>query len=135
MFNVIKTKDDIENFLEKTNSLHDGYIIGVQYTNGGVTKTDYGYSFHSEQTELIIRVLVTSIFDSIVEIKFENLLEWQIKDNQWDITDSSVIVDENGSIIWLDDVYTTVDEMKKGSYVIAKTMKWRILGGRFYRVR
>ena len=126
MFNIIKTKKDVENFLDKTNALHDGYIIGVQYTNGGITKLDHGYHFNPEQTKLIIQVLVTSIFDTIVEIEFENLLEWQIRDNQWEITDSSIIFDENGSIIWLDDVYTTAEEMKKGSYVIAKTMQWRI---------
>ena len=126
MFNIIKTKKDVENFLNKTNALHDGYIIGVQYTNGGITKLEYGHHFNPEQTKLIIQVLVTSIFDTIVEIEFENLLEWQIRDNQWDITDSSIILDENGSIIWLDDVYTTAEEMKKGSYVIAKTMQWRI---------
>ena len=126
MFNIIKTKKDIENFLEKTNALHDGYNIGVQYANGGITKFDYGHHFNPEQTKLIIQVLVTSIFDTIVEIEFGNLLEWQIRDNQWDITDSSIIFDENGSIIWLDDVYTTAEEMKNGSYVIAKTMKWRI---------
>ena len=126
MFNIIKTKKDIENFLDKTNALHDGYVIGVQYTNGGITKLDYGHYFNPEQTKLIIQVLVTSVFDTIVEIEFENLLEWQIRDNQWDITDSSIILDENDSIIWLDDVYTTAEEMKKGSYVIAKTMKWRI---------
>ena len=126
MFNIIKTKKDVENFLNKTNALHDGHIIGVQYTNGGITKLEYGHHFNPEQTKLIIQVLVTSIFDAIVEIEFENLLEWQIRDNQWDITDSSIIFDENGSIIWLDDVYTTAEEMKKGSYVIAKTMQWRI---------
>ena len=126
MFNIIKTKKDVENFLDKTNALHDGYIIGVQYTNGGITKLEYGHHFNPEQTKLIIQVLVTSIFDAIVEIEFENLLEWQIRDNQWEITDSSIILDENGSIIWLDDVYTTAEEMKKGSYVIAKTMQWRI---------
>ena len=126
MFNIIKTKKDVENFLDKTNALHDGYIIGVQYTNGGITKLEYGHHFNPEQTKLIIQVLVTSIFDTIVEIEFENLLEWQIRDNQWDITDSSIIFDENGSIIWLDDVYTTAEEIKKGSYVIAKTMQWRI---------
>ena len=126
MFNIIKTKKDIENFLDKTNALHDGYIIGIQYANGGITKLDYGHHFNPEQTKLIIQVLVTSIFDTIVEIEFENLLEWQIRDNQWEITGSSVIFNENGSIIWLDDVYTTAEEMKKGSYVMAKTMKWRI---------
>ncbi len=126
MFNVIKTKKDVGNFLDKTNALHDGYIIGVQYTNRGITKLEYGHHFNPEQTKLFIQVLVTSIFDAIVEIEFENLLEWQIRDNQWDITDSSIIFDENGSIIWLDDVYTTAEEIKKGSYVIAKTMQWRI---------
>ena len=126
MFNIIKTKKDVENFLDKTNALHDGYIIGVQYTNGGITKLEYGHHFNPEQTKLTIQVLVTSIYDTIVELEFENLLEWQIRDNQWDITDSSIIFDENGSIIWLDDVYTTAEEMKKGSYVIAKTMQWRI---------
>ena len=126
MFSIIKTKENVENFLDKTNALHDGYIISVQYTNGGVTKLDYGYHFNHEKTKLIIQVLVTSIWDSIIEIEFENLLEWQIRDNQWDITDSSIIFDENGSIIWLDDVYTTAEEIKKGSYVIAKTMQWRI---------
>ena len=126
MFNTIKTKKDIENFLDKTNALHDGYIIGVQYTNGGITKLEYGHHFNPEQTKLTIQILVTSIYDTIVELEFENLLEWQIRDNQWDITDSSIIFDENGSIIWLDDVYTTAEEMKKGSYVIAKTMQWRI---------
>ena len=126
MLNIIKTKEDIKNFLDKTNALHDGYIIGVQYTNEGITKSDYGYHFNPEQTKLIIQVLVTSIYDTIVELEFENLLEWQIKDNQWDITDTSIMFDENGSIIWLDDVYTTAEEMKKGSYVIAKTMQWRI---------
>lgn len=126
MFNIIKTKEDIENFLDKANALHDGYVISVQYTNDGITKLDYGHYFNPEQTKLIIQVLVTSIYDTIIDIAFENLLEWQIKDSQWNITDSSIMFDENGSIIWLDDVYTTVEEMKKGSYVIAKTMKWRI---------
>ena len=43
-----------------------------------------------------------------------------------ELAESSIIFDKNGSIIWLDDVYTTAEEIKKGSYVIAKTMQWRI---------
>ena len=69
MFNTIKTKKDIENFLDKTNALHDGYIISVQYVNGGITKLDYGHHFNPEQTKLIIQVLVTSIFDAILDSK------------------------------------------------------------------
>ena len=126
MYTVIKTKKDIENFIDKTNGLHDGYIIGVQYTNDGIAKSDYGYDFDPEQTELVLQILVTSVCNRVVEIAFEDLLEWQIKDNRQEITDTTVLLDENGSVIWLDDVYTSAAEVKTGSYVIAKTMKWRI---------
>lgn len=71
--------------------------------------------------------MVTSICDTIVEIEFENLLEWQIKDNQFQITDTSIIFNKQNCIVWADDVYLNMDELKKGSYVIAKSMKWRII--------
>ncbi len=127
MFNQIKSSDDIKTFLNETNSLHDGYIIGVQYTNSGISKIRGGYDIDPKQTELILQILVTSICDTIVEIQFENIVEWQIKDNQWAITDTTVMFNELQGIVWLDDVYTNMDEIKNGSYVIAKTMKWRIV--------
>ena len=34
MYQTIKTPEDVREFLEKTNSLHDGYIISVQYSHG-----------------------------------------------------------------------------------------------------
>lgn len=127
-FYWIDSKEDIQYFLEKTNSLHDGYIIGVQYTNDAITNTDEnGYFVNPDATKLVLRILVTSIWDTIVEIEFEALREWQIKDNQWDMQDISVFFDEQNSIIWSDDVYTNMDELKKGSYAIAGSMKWRIV--------
>ena len=131
MFNSIKRTEDIKNFFDKTNSLHDGYIISVQYTNNGITKIDNTSYFNPEQTKLIIQILVTSIYDTVVEIEFENLLEWQIKDNQWEITDTTIIFNEQNCIVWADDVYMNKDELKNGSYVIAKSMKWRIIEQRF----
>ena len=127
MFNEIKSNDDIQLFLEKTNSLHDGYIIGVNYYNCGITQTEDGYTFNPEQTKLVLQILVTSICDVVVEIVFENLLEWQVKDNQWDITDTSVIFNEQNWIIWSDDFFADMETTKKGTYVIAKSMKWRII--------
>ena len=127
MFNSIKTTEDIKNFLNKTNSLHDGYIIGVQYSNSGITQIENGHCFNPEQTKLIIQILVTSIWDTIVEIEFENLLEWQIQDNQWNITDTAIMFNEQNWIVWSDDVHTNMDELRKGSYAIAQSMKWRIV--------
>ena len=126
MYNSIKSSEDIQYFLEKVNSLHDGYIIGVQYINNGISKIAHGHSFNPEQTKLVVKILVTSIGDAVVELEFENLLEWQIKDNQWDMTDTTVMFDGHNWIIWSDDVYINMEEVKKGSYVIAESMKWRI---------
>ena len=126
MYNSIKSCEDIQYFLEKVNSLHDGYIIGVQYVNNGISQIAHGHSFNPEQTKLVVKMLVTSIWDAVVELEFENLLEWQIKDNQRDVTDTTVMFDDHNWIIWSDDVYINMEEVKKGSYVIAKSMRWRI---------
>lgn len=128
MFHEIKTQKDIEEFIERSNSLHDGYIIAVHYSNNGITKMNGGgYHFKPEKTKLSIQVLVTSIYDTIIEIEFENIQEWQIKDNQWEITDTAVLFDEKNRILWLDDEYINPEDTKMGSYVIAGSMKWRII--------
>ncbi len=127
MFNEIKTSEDIQTFLDKTNYLHDGYIIDVRYTHKGISKIENGHYFEPHKTKLILQILVTSIWDALVEIEFESLFEWQIKDNQSDILNTFVRFDEQNRIVWSDDYYTNIDEMKNGSYVIASSMKWRII--------
>ena len=130
MFNEIKSSKDIKTFLTKTNWLHDGYILGVQYTNKGITQIDNGHRFDPEQTKLTLQILVTSIWDTVIEIEFEHLFEWQIKDNQWDITDTSVVykkVQDGKWFIWSDINFTGMDDLKDRSYAIAKSMKWRVV--------
>ncbi len=126
MLHSIKGINDINDFLDKTNALHDGYVIEVKYNNNGISKIDGGHYFEPAKTKLILKILVTSICDAVVEIEFENLLEWQIKDNLSDIFDVSVFFNEDNLIVWMDDIYTNAKEIKKGSYVIAESMKWRI---------
>ena len=128
MFNEIKTKKDIQEFIDKTNSLHDGYIIGVQYTNDAITNVDEnGYFINPNAKKLSLRILVTSICDTVVEIEFDGVLEWQIKDNQMDMTNTSILFVEYDRILWVDDVFTNMNQLKNGSYVIADSMRWRIV--------
>ena len=127
MFNEIKTTNDIQTFLEKTNALHDGYIIGVRYAHHGISKIEDGYYFEPNKTKLILQVLVTSIWDTVAEIEFEGLFEWQIQNNQSDIFHAFVTFDEDNRIVWSDDAYVNMDEVKSGSYAIALSMKWRIV--------
>ena len=127
MLHSINNTNDINEFLDKTNSLHDGYVIGVKYINNGISKIDGGHYLEPSKTKLGLQILVTSICDAVVEIEFENLLEWQIKDNQSDIFGVSVFFNEKNLIVWMDDIYISAEEMKKGSYVIAESMKWRII--------
>ena len=71
MFKEIKTSTDIQTFLKKTNALHDGYIIDVKYANHGISKIENGYYFEPHKTKLILQILVTSSWDTVVEIEFE----------------------------------------------------------------
>ena len=128
MFNEIKTEKDIQDFIDKTNSLHDGYIVGVQYTNDVLTNVDEnGYFTDPNATKLTLQILVTSICDTLVEIEFDAVREWQIKDCQYDMQGTSVFFYEQNHIVWLNDVFISMDELKKGCYAIARSMKWRIV--------
>ena len=130
MFNEIKTEKDIQYFLENTNSLHDGYIVGVQYTNDILTNVDEnGYFTKPYATKLILKILVTSIWNTVVEIEFENLWEWQLLNDTYFsvILDTSISFNDKGYIIWADDVWENRDDLEGCSYAIAKSMKWRIV--------
>ena len=129
MFHEIKSNDDIREFLENTNSLHDGYLISVQYTYDGITKTERGHSFEPWRAKLVLQILVTSIWDAVVEMEFEGLDAWQIKDDHGDIYETSVAFDDQHRIVWSNDAcaYFNGAKMKNASYVIADSMKWQIV--------
>ena len=127
-FQRIKSSEDIELFIKKTKSLHDGYIIGVQYTNDAITDVDEnGYFMNPDAKRLVLRILITSICDTIAEIEFDGTVEWQIIENQMEITDTSIIFNDKNFIVWSDNVFISMSELKNGSYVIANSMKWRIV--------
>lgn len=126
MFKSIQSEQDIKEFLAQTNYLHDGYLLAVQYANNGISVNKDEYSFDFEKTKLILRIMVTSIFDTVIEIEFEGLSEWQIRDNQCDILNTAVFFDESHRIVWSDDTYINLENLKNTSYVIAQSMKWRV---------
>ena len=125
-FQSISGKKDITHFLDKTNGLHDAYLIGVRYIHNGHTAGN-PHVIDPALSELCIRYMVTSIQDAIVEMVFSSLLEWQIKDTSFDITDTSISILEDGTVIWSDDCSTAPEDKECGSYVIARTMKWRFV--------
>ena len=96
------------------------------FENGRSLKCEHGHSFDLERSKLVLKILVTSIWDAVVELEFDGLYEWQIKDNQLDMTDTTVMFDDHNRIVWSDDVYINMEEVKKGSYAIAMSMRWRI---------
>lgn len=123
----IKNLTDIDTFIEKTNALHDGYIIAVEYQNNGIKISGDCYEFDSSMKQLKIRVLITSIQDAVLEMLFEDILEWKITEADYDILEADVSFDNKGYIIWSDRAIDLDNVEKNGSYVIAEKMKWRIL--------
>ncbi|MCH5158557.1 MAG: hypothetical protein J1F33_05115 [Clostridiales bacterium] len=124
---TIKSPADINTFIEKTNALHDGYIIAVEYRNNGIKILGDVYEFNHELNQLKIRVLITSIQDAVLEMVFEDILKWRITEDNSDISESGVCFDEKGFIMWADGAIDLNNVQGNNSYVIAKKMKWRIL--------
>lgn len=125
-YHTIDSQSDIDLFLDRTNGLHDAYLIGVQYAHNGHTGGNPSY-IDPDRAELRLRWLVTSIYDRIVELVFTAPLQWQLRDQGFDITDTAVSFTDNGFVVWADDFSTDPEVRKSGSYVIAKAMKWRFL--------
>ena len=125
-YHPINSQTDIDLFLDRTNSLHDAHLIGVDYVHNGISGGNPCY-FDWDKAELRLRWLVTSIYDKTVELVFTAPLEWQLKDCVFDITDTAVSITESGLVIWADDFSTAPEYREQGSYVIATSMKWRFL--------
>ena len=125
-YHPINSQSDIDLFLDRTNGLHDAYLIGVDYVHNGISGGNPCY-FDVDKAELRLRWLVTSIYDKTVELVFATPLEWQLKDCGFDIINTAVSITESGLVIWADDFSTAPEYREQGSYVIAKSMKWRFL--------
>ena len=125
-YHTIDSQSDIDLFLDRTNDLHDAYLIGVQYAHNGHTGGNPSY-IDPDRAELRLRWLVTSIYDRIVELVFTAPLQWQLRDQGFDITDTAVSFTDNGFVVWADDFSTDPEVRESGSYIIAKAMKWRFL--------
>ena len=123
----IKSFADLDTFKEKTNALHDGYIIAVEYRNNGIKISGDVYEFNPELEHLIIRVLITSIQNAVLEMVFESVLEWKITKTQSDILEVAVCFNDNGFLVLTDDATNLENFIDNDSYVIAKKMKWRFL--------
>ena len=123
IFHPITCSRDIDQFLDRTNGLHDAHLIGVQYAHDGISGGNPCF-IDPDRAQLRLRCLVTSIYDAVVELVFSAPYEWQLRDNGFDITDTSLSFDEKGRIIWTDD---SDPALRDGSWVIASAMKWRFL--------
>ena len=125
----IKNTDDINTFIETTNALHDGYIVAVQFHNKGISpiKEVCGHEFDWTLRRLKVRVLITSMYDAVLEMVFDHVLEWRITEDFSDILETGLRFNDNGFIVWTDDAQDLDDVRESDSYVIAEKMKWRIL--------
>ena len=78
-YTPILTPEDAKAFIQAVNSLHDGEMTDIRYRFNGITKLpEGGHMYEPDETELRITVLVTSIWDSVVELVFESLDDWQL---------------------------------------------------------
>ena len=127
-YTPILTPEDAKAFIQAVNDLHDGEITAMDYRFTGITKLpEGGHMYAPDMTELHITVLVTSIWDSVVELVFEALDDWQLKSNQMGIYGTLVEWGDQGRVIWTTAHSTDVKYIQESNYVISRHMKWRFI--------
>lgn len=126
---AIRTQEDIETFLKESNGLHDGYVTSVHYDNEKVyVRLEDGWSFISPYDgEIRIRVMVTSMCDTVIELIFKGVSDWQMKQRSYDIFGSSLAILEDGQVVWTDMPGTDKETREQRSFVIARSMEYRFL--------
>ena len=122
---IISDEKDAAAFLAEVNGLHDGYVVSVDYQNHGYTWGNPMY-FDPEKTKLVLRVMVTSIHDTLIEMVFEGIKDLQIKNVHCELPDSSISFTKDGYVTWCGDRSTEPDALCGSNYVVSKLMKWRI---------
>ena len=128
-YTPILTPEDAKVFIEAVNSLHDGEMTDIRYRFNGITKLpEGGHMYEPDETELRITVLVTSIWDSVVELVFEALEYWQLGGYGGSCI-YDILVDFNGQrdVVWTTGYATSMDVMQDADFVVARRMKWRFV--------
>ena len=125
-YHIISDEIDAAVFLSEANGLHDGYIVSVDYQHHGYTWGNPMY-IDPEKTKLVLRVMVTSIYNTLIEMVFEFIKDFQIKDDEFGLLDSSITFSKDGYVTWCGDLTTEPDSLRDSNYVVSKVMKWRIV--------
>jgi len=125
-YHIISDEIDAAAFLSEANGLHDGYIVSVDYQHHGYTWGNPMY-IDPEKTKLVLRVMVTSIYNTLIEMVFEFIYDFQIKDDEFGLLDSSITFSKDGYVTWCGDLTTEPDSLRDSNYVVSKVMKWRIV--------
>ena len=128
-YTPILTPEDAKAFIQAVNDLHDGEITDIRYHFNGITKLpEGGHMYEPDKTELKITVLVTSIWDSVVELVFESLDDWQLGGYSGScIYDILVDFSDRGFVIWTTGCSTDMAVMQEADFVISRRMKWRFV--------
>ena len=125
-YRIISDEKAAAAFLAEANGLHDGYIVSVDYQHQGYTWGNPIY-IDPEKTKLVLRVMVTSIYNTLIEIAFEGIKDFQIKDEEYGLLDSSISFSKDGYVTWCGGLSTEPDSLRDSNFVVSKMMKWRIV--------
>ena len=123
----IENRREFAAFLEEVNGLHDGYLVSAVYEHRGLEGGN-PLLIDDSRTTLILRFLVTSLHNTPVELAFDAVRAWKIKEEQTEILDSSVSFTDDGLLVWRSEPEATSDALREADHlVIAEAMKWRIV--------
>lgn len=131
MWRIIRTDDEIFEFMEKVRYFHDACIKEISYISGAYV--DENLSMHPLNDRRILRVVIQrqSEKDSMIEMEFQGLKclkLFPINENCTCEILNSTMIRKDGGIYWIDcDSFSESDSEDYGTLICASGLRWRAI--------
>mgnify|MGYP007125787840 FL=1 len=130
MWEIIRTNDEVLEFMENVCYFHDSCIKELSYISGAFV--DENYSMHPLNDRRILRIVIQRQDEenSMIEMEFQGLKHLNLfpvnEDYTCEILDSTMIM-KDGNIYWCDCGNLSESDLDDytGTLICASGMRWR----------
>lgn len=130
MWEIIRTNDEVLEFMENVGYFHDSCIKELSYISGAFV--DENYSMHPLNDRRILRIVIQRQDEenSMIEMEFQGLKHLNLfpvnEDYTCEILDSTMIM-KDGNIYWCDCGNLSESDLDDytGTLICASGIRWR----------
>ena len=129
MWHEIKTKDDIQSFMDVFGHFHDSCIKEINYVSGAFVDEDLSMSPVNDKRELEV-IFQRQVYNpTTIEMCFCGLVKLNLEPVGINYTceiHGAILVQKDGCFYWFDSDIPDMENYN-GTWICAKGLRWRII--------